>query len=127
MGTEMPEHGPRRSVPSILSTSTCSGVRVLVTEYCPKCRQKVEAEHTEVECLRGQVKVLTADRDSWKEAWWDQRRATGEVAWWWRKPWMRVHLEHHLGLGPMNERHGCLGCPMVDGKCPHCGNEVGPP
>ena len=23
-------------------------------------------------------------------------------------------------------RHGCLGCPMVDGKCPHCGNEVAP-
>lgn len=24
-------------------------------------------------------------------------------------------------------RTGCLGCPMVDGKCPHCGNEAGPP
>lgn len=23
-------------------------------------------------------------------------------------------------------RYGCLGCPMVDGKCPACGNEEGP-
>jgi len=23
-------------------------------------------------------------------------------------------------------RYGCLGCPMVDGKCPHCGNERAP-
>jgi hypothetical protein len=23
-------------------------------------------------------------------------------------------------------RHGCLGCAMVDGKCPHCGNQAMP-
>jgi hypothetical protein len=82
-----------------------------VTEYCPKCRQKVEAEHSEIECLRGQVTVLTADRDSWKEAWWDQRRATGYIAWQWKEPWMRPHLEYHLGIEPCcDPSHSCPAC-----------------
>jgi hypothetical protein len=29
-------------------------------------------------------------------------------------------------LPKMQVRYGCLGCPMVDGKCPYCGNECGP-
>jgi hypothetical protein len=26
-------------------------------------------------------------------------------------------------LPSVRERFGCLGCPMVNGVCPHCGNE----
>jgi hypothetical protein len=101
--------------------------------YCAECRQTIDGTHTEVECLRGQVTHLKKDRDSWKEAWWLQRDATGVVAWQWLEPWMRPHLEHHLGIPPMKDRHGCMGCPMDPterwpaGECPHCGNMVGPP
>jgi hypothetical protein len=35
-------------------------------------------------------------------------------------------LEAALSKEVAQPRYGCLGCPMVDGKCPHCGNELMP-
>jgi hypothetical protein len=102
-------------------------------DFCSDCRQPKTIQHTELTCLRAQVVLLKEDRAAWKEAWFQQREATGIVAWQWKAPWMRPHLETHLGIPPMKERHGCLGCPMVPtercpaGECPHCGNMVGPP
>ncbi len=101
-------------------------------DYCPDCRRVIDETHTEVSCLRLQVATLKADITTWKTAWFDQRDATGRIAWQWQEPWMRGVLEAHLGIPPMKERHGCLGCPMVPternpaGECPHCGNCVGP-
>jgi len=31
-----------------------------------------------------------------------------------------------FGQPPMAQRYGCLGCPMVNGHCPHCGNAEAP-
>ncbi len=65
-------------------------------DYCVKCRTLVEGDHPEVDCLRRQVELLAAERESWKEAWYAQRQATGKAAWAWQEPWMRVHLERRL-------------------------------
>jgi len=65
--------------------------------YCTECASPLGllADHTEVECLRTQIARLKKDRDSWKDAWFTQREATGRVAWQWRAPWMLVHLARH--------------------------------
>jgi len=38
---------------------------------------------------------------------------------------LRAVIDEARKLDDVSNRHGCLGCPMVDGKCPHCGNECG--
>jgi DNA repair exonuclease SbcCD ATPase subunit len=37
-----------------------------------------------------------------------------------------AELEAALSNERAQPRYGCLGCPMVDGKCPNCGNELMP-
>ena len=37
-----------------------------------------------------------------------------------------AHALHNFDAEGPSKQYGCLGCPMVDGKCPHCGNEVSP-
>jgi hypothetical protein len=36
-------------------------------------------------------------------------------------------LDEARKLDNPGNRNGCLGCPMVNGECPHCGNCDGPP
>jgi len=58
----------------------------------------------------------------------------------WHRIWALCTVCRMLRFGPervavllntleaerVQPRHGCLGCPMVNGKCPHCGNETAP-
>ena len=37
-----------------------------------------------------------------------------------------AELRRLLAAERAQPRTGCLGCPMVDEKCPHCGNELMP-
>jgi len=62
-----------------------------LTVRCERCGTSYHPNttHLEVDCLRVQVATLTTNRDFWKEAWHEQRAATGAVAWQWLEPWHR--------------------------------------
>lgn len=65
------------------------------SKICAACKAD-NLEHTEIECLNNQIANLKAEVTKWKDSWFDQRRATGEIAWQWGQPHMRVHLTRHL-------------------------------
>jgi len=63
--------------------------------HCGKCHMVMETayvfynnttEHSEVDCLKEQLRLMSEDRNAWKEAWYRQREATGNVAWQYLNP-----------------------------------------
>jgi len=40
---------------------------------CGKCHSIVSDNHSEVDCLKEQLKKVLDDRNAWKEAWYRQR------------------------------------------------------